>query len=486
MKFSFKSLKNKTDAMSINAKAALVYTLASFITKAFHLLTTPLFTRIMTVEQIGIVSNFSTWQGFISDVVTLGLVSGAINVGLKDYKEDRIGFIKNSQTLILISVLVCGVITGVLFPLIDGVLGMPFHYVILMFVMIYFGASKSFWMSLNRYEYRYKSVGIVTISMSILSALVAVLAVLFAKSKGYEDLSTVRIYASSAITLLFAIPICIKFFANRKAPLKKEYCVFAFTVSAPMIIHTLSKSILSSSDRVMINAIAGAEALGYYSVLYTLASLVLILWDAINASLVPYVFEKLDKGVEQEKKIRKVSAALLLGFAATTVLLLLFAPEIIWLIASKKYLDAIFVMPPIAAGIFYVGVYTLYGNILMYHKKTKWIMLVTTFAAAFNIIANLIFINMFGYVAAAYTTLASYALLAFVYYLCSKKIHGHSIYPDKQIFLIALLLTVFALSCNFLYLNTYIRITAIVVIVAVVFIFRKKLLASYKLIKKKK
>lgn len=480
-----KELKNKLIHMPVTAKAALVYVIASFITRAFHLITTPLFTRIMSVSQIGEVSNFSTWQSFISDVVTLGLCSGAINIALKDYRDDRLGFIKSSQFLILLSVLIGAIITVICYPIISPILGMPFHYIILMFVMIYFGTSKSFWISLNRYEFHYKGVGILTIASSILTAGISVLAVIYASNKGYEDLSSVRIYASSAVTLSFCIPICLKFFINKKPLVKKEYCVFAFTIGTPMIVHTLSKTVLSASDRVMINAMSGPEALGYYSVLYTLASIIIIVWDSINASLVPYIFGKLDGGKEAEEDIRKMSATMLVVFAVVSLLMILFAPEIVWIVASEKYLKSVYIMPPISIGIFFTSLYSLYANIIMYHKKTNWIMTATTGAAVFNLITNFVFIKMFGYVAAAYTTLASYVLLAVIYCVCSKKVHGYSVYSNKQFWGIGMVLTVVGLLCSLLYINTVVRYVIIGIILTLIIIFRKKAIESYKIIRNK-
>lgn len=52
--------------------------------------------------------------------------------------------------------------------------------------------------------------------------------------------------------------------------------------------------------------------------------------------------------------------------------------------------------------------YSLYVNIEHYYKKTPYITVNTIIAAASNIVLNFIFIPRYGYIAAAYTTLASY------------------------------------------------------------------------------
>lgn len=69
-------------------------------------------------------------------------------------------------------------------------------------------------------------------------------------------------------------------------------------------------------------------------------------------------------------------------------------------------------MPPIAAGVFLTSISNLYSNILVYYKKTKYIMFAAIAAAVVNVALNLVAIPLFGYGAAAYTTLASYIILA--------------------------------------------------------------------------
>lgn len=49
--------------------------------------------------------------------------------------------------------------------------------------------------------------------------------------------------------------------------------------------------------------------------------------------------------------------------------LLFLAPEIVRILATKEYYEAIYIMPPIAAGVFLTSVSNMYSNLLIYHKK---------------------------------------------------------------------------------------------------------------------
>lgn len=476
---------DKYRGMSQAVKAAMVYTIASFTVQGIHLITTPIFTRIMSVDQIGVVSNYSTWGSYFGTIIALGLTSGAINIALKDYKNDRVGYIKSSQTLVTISTVAFALITALLFPYISGFIGLPWYYMVLMFVTMLFGFSQSFWMSWQRYEYKYKAVGLVTISCSLLASVGSLLTVIWAKKTAIEDLAFVRLLSYGAISLLFSVPIFIYFLTRKKPLFRKDYAVFSLTIGLPMVVHSFSKSLLSASDRIMINAMEGSTALGLYSVLYTVGSLSLIVWESINSSFVPYFFEKLDAEKNNTNDIKRISFSILVLFGAASFLFALFAPEMVMIIGGKKYMEAVYVAPPVCAGIFYIALYSLYGNILMYYKKTKYIMYCTLAAALFNIGSNIILIPIYGYIAAAYTTLFSYMLMAAIYLFITKKIEDRQIYNNRTFWLISAVVVGLCLCCNLLYFNAVVRYLVIGIMLISMLLLRRPIITTLKQLKKK-
>ena len=57
------------------AKSGFVYTFATLFSKGLAIITVPVFTRIMSTEQIGIVNLYNTWYSLITIVATLALTS---------------------------------------------------------------------------------------------------------------------------------------------------------------------------------------------------------------------------------------------------------------------------------------------------------------------------------------------------------------------------------------------------------------------------
>ena len=80
------------------------------------------------------------------------------------------------------------------------------------------------------------------------------------------------------------------------------------------------------------------------------------------------------------------------------------APEIIFVMAPVQYHEAVYVIPPVAASSYFTFLYNFFSIVGMYYEKTKKIMVASVSGAVLNLVLNVICINLFGYIAAAYTT----------------------------------------------------------------------------------
>lgn len=60
------------------------------------------------------------------------------------------------------------------------------------------------------------------------------------------------------------------------------------------------------------------------------------------------------------------------AYAIVAALLTFFAPEIVRTLATEEYYEAIYIMPPIAGGVFLTCVSNMYSNIMIYYKKTEF------------------------------------------------------------------------------------------------------------------
>ena len=448
----------------MGVRSAAVYTAATVFSRGLAIITVPIFTRIMSTEQIGIVNLYNTWHGLISVVATLSLTSGGFAVAMKEYDDRRDEYISSIQTLTSLMAFIIGFIYLILPSFWNGITGLPTSLMVVMLFSFLLEPARDFWMARQRYEYRYKLPGAVSIISALVASLVSIFTVIRMQGNGEENLAEGRLISNCAVLFSVAVAIWIYQFIKGRTFINKDFWKFSLRLSLPLIGYQLAAQVLNVSDRIMIDKMVGTGAVGIYGTLYSVSSVSLMVWNAINASFVPYLFQNID---QKENRIRRISFGMLETYAAAAVVLTLLAPEIVRILATEEYYEAIYIMPPISAGIFFISVAHMYSNILVYYQKTKYVMYGAIIAAAHNIILNAVFIPLYGYMAAAYTTLFGYMIMALFEALWAIKLHhkaagtDESVYDDRKILILSVTTTVLALTGLIWYRNDTVRMIVI-------------------------
>ena len=167
------------------------------------------------------------------------------------------------------------------------------------------------------------------------------------------------------------------------------------------------------------------------------------------------------------------------------------SPELIKIFSPSSYGAATYLIPPIAMGVYFAFMYNLFVDIQMYFEKTNSIMNVAIICALVNIITNYIFIKKFGFIAAAYTTLFSYILMAILHYFAMKKILDKQekkiqIYSIKKILLLSVVFLFIGTIMPFLYNWLVIRIAITIFLLIISFSLKNKILSFFQTLKKEK
>ena len=405
-------LREKLKGMSVEVKSATVYTLSSVFSRGLAIISMPIFTRIMSSADIGVVNLYTSWYSMISIVSTLALTSGGYSLAMKEFDGERDAYESSVLTLTTIMALVIGGGLVLLSPWVSPAIGLSPQLIFLMAFGLLVMPAWDFWNLRQRFEYKYKLSFALSVGSAVLATVASVGAVLLVSSQPELNvkLSEARLIANYLVVYGLSAVMWILLMTRGKRFYDRRFWKFSLNLSLPLIGYSIASQVLSVSDRVMISSMVGDAETGVYGVLYSASSIALFLWSAINASFIPYLFRNID--TEGHRGIRRASNLLLAVFALVSVLISWLGPEIIKVLATDEYLASITLMPPIAAGVFLTSISNLYSNILVYYKKTKYIMFAAIAAAVVNVALNLVAIPLFGYGAAAYTTLASYIILA--------------------------------------------------------------------------
>lgn len=476
-----KSQKIKT--MSIEVKASLAYTICSVIQKSLSFITLPLFARILTTAQYGQYTIYSSWMALFSIFITLELPYGTFNTAMTNFKDDRDGYAATAQTICTMFTLLVLVIYLPLRDLINQFLELPTFLVIVMLAEILFQSAFLFWCGKKRFEYKYISIIVVTLLITFISPALATLFVFNTEEKGYA-----RILGYSCITIAFGLIFYIINYVKGKKLLKKEYCRYALAFNIPLLIYYVAQIIFGQSDRIMINYFCGIDKAGIYGVAYNLSVVLTFLINSINNAYTPWLYAKINE--EKPKDNKKISVCIAILIAVLLSFIIWLAPEIIWVMAGTKYTEAIWIVPPVASSVLLLLYTQYFTSIEFLYKKRFSLIIAAVIPAVVNIGLNYIFIPRFGYLAAGYTTFASYILFALVNYLCicrylkkGAKLNG--LYSLRSLILIFTIFLLVNIAGMLLYRFMIVRFLIMFIGGILLIVFWKRIYALINLLKHK-
>lgn len=470
----------------VPVRAGIWFVICALLQKAVSFLTVPIFTRLMSKGDYGIFSTYMSVYNIMVVVCTLSM-ERCIYINLLTKASDEKE--KDNASIELLSL--AGLVTIFLFFLylilhkyIDNLLGLPFELICLMFIHILFEPAITFFSTRQRFEYKYIAMVVLTMIMVISNTTLGILFVtIFRSNQGTARIVSVVLSEAVVGSVLYGY-----FYIKARKIFSVRGWKHALGVQLPLLPHNLSLVILSSSDRIMINLIVGPEQAAIYSVAYSAGYIVNTLKVNIASALTPWFYGKLKE--KDFQSIKEISKILLVLIAFISCGFMSLAPEVIRIMAPKSYYEAIYVIPPVAASTYFTFLYSLFSTISFYCEKSKLIMLASTFSAVSNLIMNAIFIPIFGYIAAAYTTLICYLLLSLAHYMimkaeCKKTLKMKVPFDIRFSAFLGVCVLLFTVMISFLYSNLIMRYIVMIAIVTIMLKKRNLFINAIKQLKRK-
>ena len=105
-----KKILKKYNDIPIAAKATLWFMFCTIVQKCISLITTPIFTRIMSTTQYGQFTVYNSWLQIFTIITTLRLNYAVFNKGMSKYKDDRDGYTSTMQSLTFAITAICFII----------------------------------------------------------------------------------------------------------------------------------------------------------------------------------------------------------------------------------------------------------------------------------------------------------------------------------------------------------------------------------------
>ena len=461
-------------AAPVAVKASLWFALCSFIQKGISVLTMPVFTRLMSTEQFGQYNVFLSWYNILIILVSLNVHSEIFNKGLIEHTGERDAYTASQAGLLIALTAFWLLVYLPFYRFFDDILGLTTVLVLFMMFEILGSSLVGLWTARKRFEFDYKRIVGLTLSMAVMNPVVGIAAVLLTEHK-----AEARIISNALIPIIVAAGIVILFSRRGSLFRNRRWWKPAICAALPLVPHYLSLVLLNQSDKLMIDHFTGTADAAIYSVAHAAGLLLTIVNTSINNAYVPWSYDRLKNNGGEG--IRRVSTALLGLVAGANVLLIWLAPEAVYLLAAPQYADAIWSLAPIAMSVFFFFAYTLFVDVEIYYGSNHLIAAASICAAALNIALNALFIPIFGYVAAAYTTLVSYFATMLLHLFFLRSVMRRNSAKVTELFdlraLTALSIVMLAVSAfgMLLYRHTLIRLSVVAVACAAALFCRKSI-----------
>jgi O-antigen/teichoic acid export membrane protein len=198
--------------------------------------------------------------------------------------------------------------------------------------------------------------------------------------------------------------------ADFSSPLFRAMLAFGI----PMIGYELSSIVLSMGDRYIIQSLLGAEPLGVYSAAYNMCDYIKsMLFGSLVAAAQPMYmryWEQEGAGTTTEflsrfLRLYVMAAMLVVGGLAAI------GAELLGFLASAKYREGAEVIPYVVAAMALESVLVITGAGLYLQKRSKTIMLLVLLTAVMNLGLNYLLIPRLGILGAGASMLISYTCL---------------------------------------------------------------------------
>lgn len=220
----------------------------------------------------------------------------------------------------------------------------------------------------------------------------------------------------------------------------------------PLIATNLAAWILSLSDRYIIELFRGSHEVGLYSISYSLTDhSIQLISSLIILSSAPIVMKlwKTKGPDETSLFIKDLTRYYIIITLPAAVGLSLLAKPILKLLATQSFYEGYQIVPLVAASIFVFGLQRNFQLGLLFYKKTHLIMYILLASGLINIVLNIYFVPIYGFIAAGYTTLFSYIIFAILMIFISRR---YFIFQFPFITLSRVLVSVMLMSIVVLYI----------------------------------
>ena len=399
---------------------ALVYTLPSILSRGISFFLLPIYTRILSTSNYGILDLIVMCGNLVNLTISLEITQGIARF----YSDEKNIFKRKSyvssafwfSTACYVFFLVVSIhFSSQLSNLILKDSNQEI-LVKLAVIYIFFSGLVYFIQNQLRWELRSKQYAILSILVSFLAAAISVVFVYLLNWQLFGVLFGMvlahllgYVYGINALRNSISMRVDLGLLMEM------------LRYSAPLVPAGITVFISTYIDRMMLNHFLSLNEVGLYSLGFRLASAVSLVTLGFQKALTPLIYSN----YTDEETPQKLAFIFRLFFAISLLLCLtisIFSREILWIVASPQYYSASKVIIFLVPSILLSGMYIFAPGISL-AKKSHFIFWINLVGATLNTFLNWMFIPLFGFVGAAIATFLGALFVFSLYVTFSQKFY---------------------------------------------------------------
>lgn len=385
------------------------YFIASFATSALAFISIPIYTRLLTPEDYGVVSIFMGVVGLLGSVMSFSADRSVSRYFFDQKSElDFKRFVGTSSILAIVFFTVNSFFLVIFAEEFGDLVGLDKTVVYLIIPISIVNIIGLTFEQIYGPLKRSKEIAISSVVRVFLGfAFSVALIIVFKKERFYGQILG-QIVAGFCI-VFFWIRLIRPYF---KWTFDTSYVKYIFTYSVPLIPYALSGVLIEQFGKVAIGSSQGMSEAGFYNLALAVSSIVSIAITVTHQAWNPYYFEYMNSKnyVQLDNdfvKIFKITILAAFGVAA-------FGKEIGLLLAKKEFSGALYLIPIFTIGyVFYQLAYVYLRN-FGFSKSTQYMTITVLISGISNVVLNVFLIKSYGELGAAISFVLSYVVMAIV------------------------------------------------------------------------
>jgi len=449
-------------------KDSSIYGLGSALQKFIGVLLIPIYTRVLTPADYGILSSLTTLGFFLSVIFDLGFTGAAgryFFFAENDREKGKVLF-----TSLAVKVFTSILVLVIFLPLARRISIIMFKsdiYADVVFVSLLLlpvtnvSSLQDSIFRLFRQPLKYT---IVTVLRSLLYPSLGIFFVVVLR-KG-----VLGVQLASLIGTTFMMIFSFFFFIRKKYTwsFDKIWAKRMFIFGFPLIWYGIAQWFFSVSDRFFLLHYSDLKSIGYYSIGFTFSQPIDMLNTAIEMGAGVLILKTYHSEADPEKPRTKSQSVsywnmYLLISVPIAAFISIFGKEILSVVTTKAYIPGALAIPFLAFSSIVMMNNSLTGFGMNIKEKTRPMSYMMIFCAVLNVAMNFYFIPKFGFVGAAFTTLFCTVVFWFLahkgsqrYFYIKRKIVPALLYQGCA-FSIALVVPVIQIYYN-IHINIFILV----------------------------